>query len=70
MVPLKKMEISRKKTVQLRLIVGGKSFPQGPATRLNLYERFPKPNWQRLFFASGSKCLLLWIIYKVSVGWN
>ncbi|NBX75512.1 MAG: hypothetical protein EBQ92_03085 [Proteobacteria bacterium] len=49
----------------LRLIYGGKGV-EGPATRLNLYERFPRPNKSRVALTILSKLLLLYVVFQVA----
>lgn len=49
----------------LRLIPGGKGM-EGPASRLRLFERFPKPDMGRLVLSVLSKGLLLSVVWYVS----
>lgn len=58
------MEVSRKKPY-LIVIPGGKSL-MGPASRLNLFERFPKPDLGRFAIAIASKLLLLGSLFYVA----
>lgn len=50
---------------KLRLIQGGKGL-EGPATRLKLYQRFPKPNKTRFALAILSKLVLLYVVFQVA----
>lgn len=53
---------------QLRLIYGGKSLPviEGPATRLKLYDRFPRPDTARFVLMIATKLFLLWVVFQVA----
>jgi len=58
------MEVTKKRPY-LIVIPGGKSL-MGPADRLNLFDRFPKPDLGRFAIAIASKLFLLGSIFYLA----